>query len=276
MCLDHTEGRALVLSLTSGPKAISTYEGGRFRTLYRRKTGALSATGRQGSRSRVSAAFVAGRERLGNVRTTRFFIPMASNRSGPATTEESASLSAAPPVAPSPLSAARESLDRRYAHLYEELRVLARRELRRSPALTLGTTGLVHESYLKLVDLPGAEWRSRGQFFVLAARAMRHILVDHARRRQARKRGGGALQVTLRPELAAANQPVVDVLALEEALARLGEMSERMERIVECRFFGGLSVAETAEALESSVRTVEREWTRARSYLYQLLDPDTG
>jgi RNA polymerase sigma factor (TIGR02999 family) len=171
--------------------------------------------------------------------------------------------------------ASREALDRDYTRLYEELRVLARRQLRRTPAAyTLCTTGLVHESYLKLADLPGGEWRSRGQFFALASRAMRHLLIDHARGRGAKKRGGGALQVTLHPELASADSSTVDLLALDEALSRLGQLSARMERIVECRFFGGLSIAETAEALEISVRTVEREWTRARAYLFRWLAPD--
>lgn len=150
--------------------------------------------------------------------------------------------------------------------------MVARRQLRNGPpAYTLGTTGLVHESYLKLAGLPDHGSRSRGQFLVLASRAMRHILVDHARSRHARKRGGGALQVTLHPELAAAERPLVDLLALDQAITRLGQLSERMERVVECRFFGGLSTAETAEALQTSVRTVEREWTRARTYLFQLL-----
>ncbi len=176
-----------------------------------------------------------------------------------------------------PSPASRESLDRDYERLYEELRVVASRQLRRAPAAyTLGTTGLVHESYLKLAGLEGSEWRSRAQFFVLASRAMRHILVDHVRGRHAQKRGGGALQVTLSPELAVDERSIVDLVALDDALARLGELSERMERIVECRFFGGLSVPETAEALEISVRTVEREWTRARSYLYQWLGADAG
>jgi RNA polymerase sigma-70 factor, ECF subfamily len=182
----------------------------------------------------------------------------------------------APPleVEPEPARGAedpRASLDADYEALYTELREVARRQLRRSPALTLGATALVHESYLKLASLPDREWRSRGEFFVLASRAMRHILVDHARARCAGKRGGGALQVTLHPELAAADQPLVDLLALDDALARLGARSERMQRIVECRFFGGLSVQETAEALDVSVRTVEREWTRARTYLFQEL-----
>jgi RNA polymerase sigma factor (TIGR02999 family) len=169
------------------------------------------------------------------------------------------------------------ALDRRYDQLYDELRVLARRHLRNArDGHTLDTVGLVHESYLKLASLQGGQWHSRAQFFALASVTMRHILVDYARARRAGKRGGGSLQVTLRPEHPAADRPIVDLLALDEALTRLGRHSERMERIVEYRFFGGLSMAETAEALETSVRTVEREWTRARTYLYRLLAPDGG
>jgi RNA polymerase sigma factor (TIGR02999 family) len=182
-----------------------------------------------------------------------------------------------PAGAPTGAEGDRAALDADYARLYDELRLVARRQLRRSAqAHTLGTTGLVHESYLKLADLPGAQWRSRAQFFVLASRAMRHILIDYARRRQAQKRGGSAIRVTLLPEMAASDGHIVDLLALDQALARLGGLSPRMERIVECRYFGGLSVPETAEALETSVRTVEREWTRARTYLYQMLEPEAG
>jgi RNA polymerase sigma factor (TIGR02999 family) len=171
----------------------------------------------------------------------------------------------------------RDGVDDSYERLYEELRVLARRQLRSyRPGHTLGTTGLVHESYLKLVDLEGSRRRSRAQFFSLACRAMRHVLVDYERGRKSQKRGGGALRVTLHPEMAVAEEPTVDLLSLDDALAQLGGVSERMERIVECRFFGGLSVSETAEALGTSERTVEREWTRARAYLYHRLSTDRG
>jgi RNA polymerase sigma factor (TIGR02999 family) len=170
----------------------------------------------------------------------------------------------------------RDTLDRTYTRLYEELRALARRHLGSDGAVhTLSPTALVHESYLKLADLATGHERSRAQFFALASRAMRHILVDHARGRGAQKRGGGALQVTLHPGLAAADEaPLVDLIALDDALAQLGRLSERLEQVVECRYFGGLSVPETAEALGTSVRTIEREWTRARAYLYQLLAGD--
>jgi len=171
--------------------------------------------------------------------------------------------------------ASRDELDRTYTRLYEELRTLARRHLGSDQAShTLSPTALVHESYLKLADLVSGHERSRAQFFALASRAMRHILVDHARGRNAQKRGGALLQVTLHPDLAIADSPALDLMALDDALSRLGELSERLERVVECRFFGGLSVPETAEALGISVRTVEREWTRARAYLYQLLAGD--
>ncbi|HEX5520703.1 MAG TPA: ECF-type sigma factor, partial [Longimicrobiaceae bacterium] len=182
---------------------------------------------------------------------------------------------APPDAAAGAAASSRDELDRTYARLYEELRALARRHLGRDGAVhTLSPTALVHESYLKLADLVTGHERSRAQFFALASRAMRHILVDHARGRNAQKRGGGALQVTLHPELAADEPSIFDLLTLDDALSQLGQLSERLERVVECRFFGGLSVPETAEALGTSVRTIEREWTRARAYLYQLLAGD--
>jgi RNA polymerase sigma-70 factor, ECF subfamily len=186
--------------------------------------------------------------------------PIALERGGPA----------------DPAAAERASFDRDYELLYEELRVVARRHLRHARrGHTLCTTGLVHESYLKLAGLPG-ERRSRAQFLALASKAMRHILVDHARSRAAAKRGGGALQVTLVPEMAQVEDSAVDLLALHEALVSLGKESARLEQIVECKVFGGLTMAETAAALGTSVRTAERDWTRAKAYLYQLLVASHG
>jgi RNA polymerase sigma factor (TIGR02999 family) len=174
-----------------------------------------------------------------------------------------------------PLAGARQ-VDGDYVLLYDELRRLARSHLGSARSgHTLGPTALVHESYLKLAGVGGGG-RSRAQFLALASRAMRHVLVDHARSRGAEKRGGGAVAVTLRPEFALAEQDPVDLIDLHRALATLGEFSERMERIVECRVFGGLTTAETAEALGTSVRTVEREWTRARAYLHRLLEGHGG
>jgi RNA polymerase sigma factor (TIGR02999 family) len=166
------------------------------------------------------------------------------------------------------------ALDGSFAAFYDELRLIARRHLRHERVgHTLCTTGLVNESYLKLAARDDGRWRDRAQFFALASRAMRHILVDHARGRGTQKRGGGEVQVTLHTGTSIMRgEHLLDVLALDEALARLGALSPRLERVVECRFFGGLSAEETAEALGTSVRTVEREWSRARAYLLRLLD----
>lgn len=156
--------------------------------------------------------------------------------------------------------------------VYDDLRQIAHRHLRLDrPDHTIDTTALVHEAYLKLAQHPDGVWRSRAQFFAFASKAMRHILIDYARRRHAAKRGGTRIKVPLRDNMAAVDAEAAELLALDEALEMLGERHERMARVVECRFFGGLSVAETAEALDSSIRTVERDWTRARAYLYQAL-----
>jgi RNA polymerase sigma factor (TIGR02999 family) len=159
-----------------------------------------------------------------------------------------------------------------FAAVYDELRVLARRQLRRAgggPALD--TTAVIHEAYLKLVDQTRAQVRDRHHFFALAAKAMRHILVDHARRRGAQKRGGGQ-EATLPddPEAPVLAQ-AAEIVAVDEALARLEAVDERLGRIVELRFFGGLSVEETADALEISPRTVKRDWQKARAFLYHEL-----
>lgn len=155
---------------------------------------------------------------------------------------------------------------------YPELRVLAHHQLRiaRGDA-TVSTTVLVHEVYLKLAGTRELEWPDRSRFFAFCAKAMRHILVDAARRRAAQKRGGGWTSVGLGDEAIAAESESLELLALNEALDQLAARSRRMADIVECRFFAGMSVTETAEALSTSPRTVEREWTRARAYLQRAL-----
>jgi len=159
--------------------------------------------------------------------------------------------------------------------VYEELRQVAHRQLSRERAgHTLSTTALVHEAYLQLVDQTQIQWRSRAHFFAFASRVMRRVLIDYARRRGADKRGGGRIQVPLRPETATTPAEVVEILVLDEALTRLSELDERMAQVVEYRFFGGMTAEETAEALGCSLRTVERLWTRARAHLYQLLRTD--
>ncbi len=158
------------------------------------------------------------------------------------------------------------------ALVYDDLRRIAHRRLQaENTHHTLSTTAVVHEAYVRLALQPAPDWQNRAHFFAVCARVIRHVLVDHARRRQALKRGGEVIRVQLSEEIAASAQPEIDVLALEEALAALERLDERLVRVVECRFFAGLSVAETAAALGSSRRTVERDWTRARAHLARLL-----
>lgn len=155
--------------------------------------------------------------------------------------------------------------------VYDDLRGIAHRRLRSERTNhTLDTTAVVHEAYLRLVDQREADWRDRAHFFAVAARVIRNVLVDYARRRKALKRGGGDVPPLLVGS-GAEGPSVVDLLALDQALSRLAEHDPRLERIVECRFFGGMTMAETAEALGTSLRTVERDWRRAKAYLYREL-----
>lgn len=157
--------------------------------------------------------------------------------------------------------------------VYDELRALAHRQLalERSDH-TLRTTALVHEVYLRLADDTKVTHRGKGYFFGAAARAMRQVLVDYARRRNAGKRGGGARLVTLGEEDASVDAYAAELLDLDDALSRLAERSPRQVRVVEHRFFAGMSVAETAEALGVSKRTVESDWTMARAWLFRTLE----
>jgi RNA polymerase sigma factor (TIGR02999 family) len=158
---------------------------------------------------------------------------------------------------------------------YEDLRAIAHRRLMAGENDGLETTGLVHEAYLRLAGVEAGPWESRARFYSFASRSMRHILVDHARRRGAARRGGGAVQIPFEEAAVRAEEPPsADVLAVDEALERLAERHPRMARVVELRFFGGLSVPETAEVLETSPRTVEREWTRAKAYLLETIRGD--
>jgi len=159
--------------------------------------------------------------------------------------------------------------------VYDELRELAHRSMGSSrPDAVLDTTVLVHEAYLRLARVEGSAWPSRAHFFSFCARAMRRIVIDFARRQAAEKRGGARVQVPLAADAAVTGADLAEVLAVEDALARLEQRNGRMARIVECRFYGGMSTAETAEALATSTRTVEREWARARAYLQQALAQD--
>lgn len=159
-----------------------------------------------------------------------------------------------------------------FALVYEELRALARAQVRRrGPEHSLGATGLVHEAYLKLVDRSRIEVRDRRHFFALAARAMRQVLVDHARRRGATKRGGAAVRETLDDGVASVEMKAAEMLALDEALTRLEGVDSRLGRLVEVRFFAGLSVEEAGEALDLSPRTIKRDWAKARAFLRREL-----
>lgn len=158
--------------------------------------------------------------------------------------------------------------------VYDELRGLARIHRARVGAGGLkapGTISLVHEAYLRLIDQKHVDWRSRAQFYCLASRAMRSVLVDRARWHQRQKRGGGWKKVELVDELVVSRERAEEVVALDGALERLLGRDERLGRIVECRFFGGLTVDQTAEALGVSPATVKRGWSVARSWLYDEL-----
>ena len=166
----------------------------------------------------------------------------------------------------------RETVDRLFGQVYDELRRVAHRALRGElTGHTLSTTGLVHEAYFKLVDQTRVEWQDRGHFFGVASRAMRQILVEYARRRGAVKRGVQLRAVALEEGLVPAEERAVALLAVDEALTRLAEHDPAMARVVECRFFAGLSEEETAEATGTSLRTVQRQWRRAKAWLYQEL-----
>ncbi len=165
-----------------------------------------------------------------------------------------------------------ESAERLLPLVYDELRALADNFMRHQPAgHTLQPTALVHEAYVRLVGSRGVAWTGRSHFLAVAAKAMRRLLVDHARRRQADKRGGDWRQVTLEEALGPSKTNAVDLVALDDALRRLGQMSERQARIIELRFFGGLTIAETARALGCGTTTVEDDFVMAKAWLAREL-----
>jgi RNA polymerase sigma factor (TIGR02999 family) len=152
--------------------------------------------------------------------------------------------------------------------VYDELRRVARRYLRHErPDHTLQSAALVHEAYLRLVHQESPEWQNRTHFFGVAAQLMRHILVDHARNRLAAKRGAGITRLTLDPQIALPQKQEVDLVALDDALQKLATLDPQQCRIVELRFFGGLSIEETAIVLSISAATVSRDWTTSRAWL---------
>jgi RNA polymerase sigma factor (TIGR02999 family) len=166
----------------------------------------------------------------------------------------------------------REALERLMPLVYDELHRLAQRYLRRERSdHTLQSTALVHEAYLKMVDQKNVRWQNRAHFFGVAAQSIRHILVDHARSHLAAKRGAGAAKLSLDEAIGVPEKKEVDLLALDQALEGLAALDPQQGRIVELRFFGGLSIEETSEVLHISTATVKRDWVMAKAWLYQNL-----
>jgi RNA polymerase sigma factor (TIGR02999 family) len=167
----------------------------------------------------------------------------------------------------------REAFDSLVPLVYQQLRAIAHGQLARGGprGLLLDTTSLVQEAYLQLVGEEDVDWQNRGHFFAICARAMRRILVDDARRRVAAKRGGDQVQVTLEPDLVADESEPERVLAIDTALDALATFNPRLAEVVECRYFAGMTEEETAQAMNGSLRTVQRDWMRARAWLLSTL-----
>jgi len=169
----------------------------------------------------------------------------------------------------------RAALDQLTPLVYEELRRLAHQYMSQErPGHTLQTSALVNEAYLRLIDQKDVHWQNRAHFFGIAAQMMRRILVDHARQRRYAKRGGAARQVPLDEAMIVSEERAADVVALDQALNSLAEIDPRKSQIVELRFFGGLSIEETAEVLKVSPGTVMREWTLAKAWLKRAVMSD--
>lgn len=164
----------------------------------------------------------------------------------------------------------KEALDQLVPLVYDELRRQAARYLRREQVgHTLQTTALIHEAYLRLVDQRSVHWQNRAQFFGIAGQMMRRILVDHARTKKRAKRGGSDIRVSLDQAVSISSKKDLDIVALDEALGRLEEIDPQQSRIVELRFFSGLSVEETAAVLGISAATVKRDWSVAKAWLHR-------
>jgi len=169
----------------------------------------------------------------------------------------------------------KEALDQLMPIVYDELRRQAARYLRREQAgHTLQTTALIHEAYVRLVDQRNVQWQNRAHFFGIAAQLMRRILVDHARTKKRVKRGGSKVQVSLADATVATTGPDLDIVALDEALERLEKLDQQQSRVVELRYFSGLTVEETAEVMGISTATVKREGSVARTWLHRELSGD--
>lgn len=168
-----------------------------------------------------------------------------------------------------------DASDRLYRAVYDRLRALAHGKVRgRGPGATLGTTALVNEAWIKLVDRKQADFNDRNHFFAVAATAMRQIVIDEARAKLAVKRGAGQEPLELNDEVVGEDSRMTELIALDEALTRLAEVDERLCKIVEMRFFAGYTTAEIAEATGTSERTVKRSWRKARALLYEDLLPE--
>ena len=171
----------------------------------------------------------------------------------------------------------RSALDKLFPFVHAELRRIAQRQMSgERPGHTLQATALVNEAYLKLAGQEGFEWHNRAHFFAVCAQVMRHSLIDHARGHARDKRGGGAIRVSLNEVAVMAAEQAGDFVALDEALRALEAFDPQKARIVELRYFGGLSLEETAEVLKISPRTVRREWRRAKAWLYRMISEGGG
>lgn len=171
----------------------------------------------------------------------------------------------------------RQALEEILPLIYDELRRLAHSFLyRERPGHTLQTTALVHEAYLKLIDQRDPRWQNRAHFFAIAAQAMRRILIDSARKHVAEKRGGRGEKLSLDEVAAISLEPNTNLIALDLALTRLAKIDPQQSRIIELRYFGGLTIEETAEVMRLSPATIKREWTMARAWLHQSLVGDLG
>jgi len=169
----------------------------------------------------------------------------------------------------------KESLDKLMPVVYDELRRQAARYLRREqPGHTLQTTALIHEAYVRLVDQHNVQWQNRAHFFGIAAQMMRRILVDHARTKKRAKRGGSDIKISLDDATVMVKGQDLDVVAVDEALTRLAKIDEQQSRVVELRFFSGLTVEETAEVMGISPATVKRDWSMAKAWLHRELSGD--
>jgi RNA polymerase sigma factor (TIGR02999 family) len=166
----------------------------------------------------------------------------------------------------------RSALDKLFPLVHSELRRIAQRQMSQErPGHTLQATALVNEAYLKLAGQQGFDWQNRAHFFAVCAPVMRHILIDHARAHARDKRGGGAVKVSLNDALVVAEDQAAHFIALDEALRVLEPLDPQKSKIVELRYFGGLSIEEAAEVLNVSPRTVRREWQRAKAWLYRMM-----